>query len=113
KVTILYASPEQINFLVPSGTPLGPAQITVENLGRPSATIATEVVESAPGLFTVSQDGRGTVAAVRVSDFAAIGAATPAPEGGTARLHVSGLGNNPSNVEVSIGGVSAQVLVAA
>jgi len=109
---VLYASPEQINFVVPSETPLGPAQITVENLGRPSVTIVAEVVESAPGLFTVSLDGRGTVSAVRVSDFAAIGPSTPARAGDWLRLHVSGLGNDPSpsNVEVSVGGVSAQVM---
>jgi uncharacterized protein (TIGR03437 family) len=111
---ILYASPEQINFLVPAETALGPAQITVENLGRASVTIATEVVDAAPGLFTLSQDGRGTVAAVRASDHAAIGPATPAHEGDTLWLHVAGLGANPSpgSIEVSIGGVSAQVLIA-
>ena len=31
---VLYASPEQINFLMPEGTPLGAARITLENLGR-------------------------------------------------------------------------------
>ncbi len=111
---ILYASPEQINFLVPGGTALGPAQVTVENLGRPSVPIVTEVVESAPGLFTASQDGRGTVAALRVSDHVAIGAAVPAHEGDTIWLHVAGLGNNPSanQVEVLIGGRLAQVMLA-
>jgi uncharacterized protein (TIGR03437 family) len=110
--TILYASPEQINFLVPAETPLGPAQITVANLGRPSVTMASQVVDAAPGLFTVSQDGRGTVVAVRASDQATIGTGLPAHQGDLIRLHVSGLGPNPSSVEVSIGGVSAQVLVA-
>jgi uncharacterized protein (TIGR03437 family) len=111
---ILYASPEQINFLMPARTPLGSAQVTVENLGRPGVTIATEVVESAPGLFTVSQDGRGTVVAERVSDHVALGAGASAHAGDMLWLHVSGLGNSPSagNVEVLIGGVSAQVMLA-
>jgi uncharacterized protein (TIGR03437 family) len=110
---VLYASPEQINFVMPSGTPLGSAEVTVENLGRPGVTIATEVVESAPGLFTASEDGRGTVSAVRVSDFTTISAASPAHEGDLLRLYVSGLGISTADpVEVSMGGVSAQVVTA-
>ena len=48
---------------MPAGTAPGTAQITVENLGRAGAAISAGVVDAAPGLFTLSQDGRGTVAA--------------------------------------------------
>ncbi len=109
---ILYASPEQVNFLIPNDTPLGPAQITVENLGRPGVAITAQVVATAPGLFTLSEDGRGTVVAERASDQSVVGGGNPAHSGDLLRLHLSGLGVNPqtSDVEVSIGGVGAQVI---
>src|SRR5207247_7599816 len=60
---VLYASPEQINFLMPEGTPLGAARITLENLGRASEPVTANVVEAAPAVSTLVQDGRATASA--------------------------------------------------
>ncbi len=107
---LLFASPEQINFVMPADTPLGPASITIENLGRPSAAIPAEVVDAAPGVFTRSQDGRGMVTATRVSG-GAINEASPAHSGDMLWIYLSGLGNNHPAITVSIGGSPAQVLL--
>jgi uncharacterized protein (TIGR03437 family) len=100
---LLFASPEQINFVMPADTPLGTAEITVENLGRASTVISTEVVDAAPGLFTQSHDGRGTVAAQGAADNSEITAEHAAHAGDMIWLKVSGLGESNPEISVLIG----------
>ena len=109
---ILYASPEQVNFVVPGDTPVGAARIVVENLGRAAAPIATQIVDAAPGLFTASQDGRGMIAATRVTDHSAIAEDRPAHAGDILSLQISGMGVSSPALSVSIGGTPAAILQA-
>ena len=57
--SILFVSPTQVTFVVPPETELGAAEVLVKNSeGFQSRTNVT-IVASAPGLFTLSGDGRG------------------------------------------------------
>ncbi|MFN2492989.1 MAG: lamin tail domain-containing protein [Pyrinomonadaceae bacterium] len=56
---MFYISGSQVNFLVPTGTEIGPADVVVNNSeGFPSrGTLTTS--RAAPGIFTFDGDGRG------------------------------------------------------
>lgn len=61
---LFFASPTQVNYLVPSGTRSGTALVTVT---RSSGTVATgilEIAEVAPSLFAANATGQGLAAAV-------------------------------------------------
>ncbi len=62
----------QVNFLVPSNTPLGPTEVRVTYNNETSAPITVQIVKSAFGLFTFTQGTSGAVAQNFVS-----GAETP------------------------------------
>jgi len=64
---LFYVGPAQINFLVPDGTALGPATVTVTSAGQVTATGAVNIESVAPGLFTANFDGKGAPAAVAVT----------------------------------------------
>ena len=66
---LFYASPAQINLLVPDGVASGPATLTVRQ-GSGSSVWAKVAVESvAPGLFSVNANGQGVgaITGLRVS----------------------------------------------
>jgi uncharacterized protein (TIGR03437 family) len=56
-------SPGQVNLLVPSGLAAGPATATVLNGSTVAATGSLTVAGSAPGLYSMNQDGAGVAAA--------------------------------------------------
>jgi uncharacterized protein (TIGR03437 family) len=58
--TLLYASPTQVNFLVPQGAAGGPATVTVTSDTGAVSSGSVEVVPVAPGIFSV---GSGVAAA--------------------------------------------------
>jgi uncharacterized protein (TIGR03437 family) len=61
---LFYASPSQINYLIPSNLALGIAKLEVVNsTGAVVARGAISVNAIWPGLFTTTQNGRGLVAA--------------------------------------------------
>jgi len=60
---LFYASPTQINLLVPSGTAAGPATATVTNSKGVSASIVTTVGIITPGIFAADFTGKGVAAA--------------------------------------------------
>lgn len=62
---LLLASPGQVNFLVPAGTVVGPASVTVKAGGSSSASLMN-VATVAPGLFSANADGQGAPAAQAV-----------------------------------------------
>jgi uncharacterized protein (TIGR03437 family) len=62
---ILYASPTQINFLIPSGTAAGVATVTITSSGSPLVA-QVEIVPTAPGLFTENSSGLAAAYAIRV-----------------------------------------------
>ena len=59
---LMYVSPSQINFVIPSGLASGTAQFTVTGNGSPITTTAA-IQSVAPTLFSMSGDGRGVAAA--------------------------------------------------
>ena len=62
RVSLLYASPGQINALIPVGTPPGAATLAVDNTSGMPASRPVEIVTAAPGVFAVtSQAGAITV----------------------------------------------------
>jgi uncharacterized protein (TIGR03437 family) len=109
---VVYASPTQLNFIMPMDAALGTARVNVQNLGRSGREVEVQVAEAAPGLFTQSQDGRGLAAALRASDHLPLNATRPAKAGEVIELYVSGLGRSGAPVSVTIGGRAAEVLFA-
>ncbi len=75
---LFFASPNQINFLLPPETARGQGTVTVKQGDRTAATGRVEVEPVAPGLFTANASGRG-VAAALVLRVAADGAQTVTP----------------------------------
>ncbi|HEX5229397.1 MAG TPA: hypothetical protein VFW44_16890 [Bryobacteraceae bacterium] len=70
---LLYVSPQQINFLVPSNAPLGPAAVNVSSATtQASAKTMVPVALTSPGLFTLP--------CVRPSRGAVLNGVTFAPE---------------------------------
>ncbi len=60
---LFFVSPTQVNYLIPTGTAAGTANITITNsLGEASGT--TSIAAVAPGLFTANSTGTGVAAAV-------------------------------------------------
>jgi uncharacterized protein (TIGR03437 family) len=59
---LLYASPDLINYVVPRGTAVGLATVTVTRGGSNVAAGSTEIARVAPGLFTANSAGRGVAA---------------------------------------------------
>jgi uncharacterized protein (TIGR03437 family) len=66
---LYFASPAQINLLIPPNVPLGPVRITVLPADGSSFAILTAATNTTPGLFTANSNGRGIAAAqvIRVS----------------------------------------------
>jgi uncharacterized protein (TIGR03437 family) len=59
---LLLVSPNQVNFLVPAGTAVGPASVTLNNSSRTFVSLMN-VATVAPGLFSANSDGTGVAAA--------------------------------------------------
>ena len=56
---IFYVSPDEVVFVVPNGLANGPTQFLVTNSEGLSSLAEATVSPSAPGIFTVTGDGRG------------------------------------------------------
>ena len=131
---LLFVSPRQINFVVPSGMATGPATLSVTGAGGVLAAGQLTIVTVAPGLFSANGDGQG-VAAAQVQRVRADGSQTIGPvyQCGSSRgscrstpldlfsgdqvyllFYGTGIRNRSDigNVGVTIGGVAAQVLYA-
>lgn len=63
---LFFVSPNQINFLLPSGLAQGSAVVRVFRQGNVVARGSANVETVAPGLFTANADGKGAPAAVAV-----------------------------------------------
>jgi uncharacterized protein (TIGR03437 family) len=90
---IYYVSAGQLSVVVPYGTE-NPSnvQIQVINNGNTSNTVTTVMNLTSPGVFTSTQNGTGTGAALH-SDFSLVTKASPAKRGETISLFVTGLGD--------------------
>ncbi len=61
---LFFVSFGQVNYLMPSGTALGPATVTVTNGGGLMSIGNVTIVTVAPGIFTVNSSGSGLPAAL-------------------------------------------------
>ncbi|MGH9936877.1 MAG: choice-of-anchor D domain-containing protein, partial [Blastocatellia bacterium] len=61
---LFFASPQQINYLIPPGTALGTATITVASGDGSLSVGAVNIAAIAPGLFAANANGQGVPAAV-------------------------------------------------
>jgi uncharacterized protein (TIGR03437 family) len=107
---LFYVDPNQINFQIPRGFSAR-AFVVVSQAGVLSASIPIPLFEAAPGIFSVSQDGRGQGAVRHVGGELA-DAANPAAAGEAIEIYCTGLGELPSTgaPQVTIGGRQAEVL---
>jgi len=63
---LLYASPHQVNFLIPAGTRIGPVTVTVMN-GAAVQTANAFIAQMAPGLFVLNENALAAAYAISVS----------------------------------------------
>ena len=104
-VPVSFVSNTQINFLVPSTTPIGPAQVQTTNNGLTSEAVAVNVDTLAPGFFTLGANATSgyVYIAAEHADGTLIGlpatikTATPAEPGETIVLFATGLGPTPAS----------------
>ena len=66
---LFYASPTQINFLVPSETETGTAQVVARNHDGYESRASVSVLSAAPGVFTERGDGSGAGIALDAETF--------------------------------------------
>ena len=66
---LFYASPTQINFVVPDEIETGAAQVSVRNHDGHETRASVPVVHAAPGLFTERGDGSGASIALDAQTF--------------------------------------------
>ena len=89
---LLYVSPFQINAQFPFEIPPVPATITVVLDGVEGVPLNVTVTAASPGLFTVSQDGKGTGIFQHNNDFQLVTESNPARPGEVVIVYATGLG---------------------
>jgi uncharacterized protein (TIGR03118 family) len=123
-VPVSFVSNTQVNFLVPSNVPTGPAQIQTTNNGLTSAAVTVNVEPLAPAFFTIGTNaasGNNYIAAEHangtlIGPAATIKGATAAEPGETIVLFATGFGPTLASGEVltvtptiAIDGIAADV----
>ena len=61
---LFYASPGQVNYVIPQDAAAGDAMVTVTRAGELISAGPIKIIETAPGLFTANANGQGVAAAV-------------------------------------------------
>ena len=95
---LYFVSPGQINFLVPNGAPTsGTAEFIVQkkSVGQVLASAVLQMAPATPGFFTISQTGRGAIAAVN-EDGTINSPANLIPRKGIIALYGTGQGFIPN-----------------
>lgn len=92
---LLYVSPTQVNFLVPSLVQPGPATVELTRTGLTGGAVRVLVAAAAPGLF-VAKPG---VAVATRADGGVITEAAPAAAGEVVVLYATGLGETAPRAE--------------
>jgi uncharacterized protein (TIGR03437 family) len=87
-----YVSSTQINALVPYATIEQTATIVVNNNGVLSNAVQVPVSQTAPGVFTLNQNGVGD-GAILHADSSLVSSANPAHPGETVQIYLTGLGS--------------------
>lgn len=90
-VPLLYVSPTQINFLVPSEQIAGDVTVTVVRQGRNGPAVSITLVDTAPALFVM--DGGFAVAQDWNTNYTLMTSDAPAHVGDTVVLYATGLGH--------------------
>jgi uncharacterized protein (TIGR03437 family) len=104
---IFYASPDEVVFAVPNGLANGPAEFVVTNSEGFSSRAEAIVSPSAPGVFTISADGRGEAVILKSDTLVA---APFDPSNDQLRLSVFATGTaHAKNVSVTIKGIPVTV----
>jgi uncharacterized protein (TIGR03437 family) len=109
--TVFYTSATQINALAPASlSPTSTTQMNIVVNGASIADSSVPVVNSAPGIFTVS-GGIGQAAANN-QDGSLNSASNPAARGSVVSLYATGQGSSPGVVTLTIAGYNAPLLYA-
>jgi uncharacterized protein (TIGR03437 family) len=104
---VFYASPAEVIFAVPENVTLGPAEIIVTNADGFSSKANAIINAAAPGVFTVSADGKGE-GIILDSDFLTPGPFDPS--NGQRRISIFATGVRHANsISVMIGGQATVV----
>lgn len=128
KAFLVYSSAVQVNGILPSTTPLGPADVTVTYNGKTSSPFKIAVAKSALGVFTRNSQGNGP-ASVQVfrsaTDVSVNSLTNAAQSSNTLVIYGTGLGAIPgadndkpgavpagSNVTIDIAGVTTPAIYA-
>jgi uncharacterized protein (TIGR03437 family) len=107
-----YSSASQLDLVMPSNTPIGPAQVTVTYNGQTSAPFAIQIAGSAFGFGSYYPGGSGLGLATNASNYALYNYSNSIPPGATVVLYGSGLGADSARdttytpVAFSIGGLA-------
>jgi uncharacterized protein (TIGR03437 family) len=64
---LFYVSPNQINFVIPADTAIGPATVSARRADLSTATGTLNIVTVAPALFVLTQDGLAAAGVVRIN----------------------------------------------
>jgi uncharacterized protein (TIGR03437 family) len=88
---LYFASPSQINCVVPYGATGSTATIVVTADGVKSNSVEVPLAASAPGIFSFSQNGLGD-GTVQHANFTSVTAASPAAPGEIVQVYLTGLG---------------------
>jgi uncharacterized protein (TIGR03437 family) len=94
-VPLLYVSPSQINFLIPSGLIDGAISVQVERQGLVGPSVTLTLVDAAPAPFVDS--GNFALAEDFNQNYALVNAANAAHPGDTVVLYLTGLGHTLPN----------------
>jgi uncharacterized protein (TIGR03437 family) len=99
---LFFASPGQVNCLIPAGTASGAAMVRVFRQNRVVARGTVRIEPVAPGIFTANADGKGVPAAVALR----IGA-----DGSQAQLPVFQCAATCTPASIDLGAESDQVIL--
>ena len=61
---LFFASPQQLNYLIPIGTATGPASVAIRNLEGHVSRTEVQIEKVSPGLFSANATGQGVAAAL-------------------------------------------------
>jgi len=95
---IYLVSPTQLVVTVPYATTGPTASIVVQANGQTSNTVTTAVAVTAPGIFSLTENGSGN-GAIRHADYSVVTDSSPAHSGEVVLIYLTGLGavNPPLN----------------
>lgn len=102
---LFYASPTQLNFLVPAETATGTAQVVVRNHDGYESRASVLVLSTAPGVFTERGDGSGAAIVLDAQTFLRAPFDPTGADGQPRRLAIFATGvRHAKSVAVTIGG---------